>query len=140
MTDPQTAADAAARRLRGWLDSRMVRDPHGRDLRKVLDGYARMAAELEQVRGECEASRDAAERANNLLMLLVFREGGSIQLSQADLVRASESLNFWINSRAALLADLARLEADAERSDAEGAGKGPESHAEAPGCDARPPA
>jgi len=72
---------------------------------------ARTKVELEQVRGERDASRDVAERANNLLMLLVLREGGSIQLSQADLVRASESLNFWITSRAALLADLARLEA-----------------------------
>lgn len=54
--DPQTVADAAARRLRGWLDSRTVRDPHGQDLRAVLDGYARMATELEVARAD---SRDA---------------------------------------------------------------------------------
>jgi hypothetical protein len=51
MSDPQTAADAAAEELGTWLASRGVDDQLGHDLRAVLEDRKRMAAELEQVRG-----------------------------------------------------------------------------------------
>lgn len=75
MTDPQTAADAAERMQR-WLDA--VRE-HGRrdtgypdedDVDSLLEDRKRMAAELEQVRGERDDDAERIEYATDLLIAL----------------------------------------------------------------------
>lgn len=92
--DPQAAADAAAEELGAWLAGRTVDDRLGRDLRAVLNGYARMAAELEQMEDQRDEARQRLTGAQARLDYFDSRAGAvhTMAFLESELARTKAEL------------------------------------------------